>query len=76
MLYNFQEHKPKSILKKKQGSTDDELDVDRPKSILKSRRSEDTLSPSLRSRRSEESVSPFSEPLASLENDRYYFVKD
>ena len=38
------ESRPKSILKKKSGSTDDELD-DRPKSILKSRRSEESLSP-------------------------------
>lgn len=37
--------KPKSILKKKPGSTDDELE-DQPKSILKSRRSEESLSPS------------------------------
>ena len=36
--------KPKSILKKKPGSTDDELE-DQPKSILKSRRSEESLSP-------------------------------
>ena len=40
------ESRPKSILKKKPGSTDDELDDrDRPKSILKSRRSEESLSP-------------------------------
>ena len=38
------ESRPKSILKKKSGSTDDELD-ERPKSILKSRRSEESLSP-------------------------------
>ena len=38
------ETRPKSILKKKSGSTDDELD-ERPKSILKSRRSEESLSP-------------------------------
>ena len=38
------EARPKSILKKKSGSTDDELD-ERPKSILKSRRSEESLSP-------------------------------
>ena len=42
---DWETSRPKSILKKKSGSTDDELD-ERPKSILKSRRSEESLSPS------------------------------
>ena len=68
----WMEPKPKSILKKKQWSTDDELDdrSDRPKSILKSRRSEESISPSLKSRRSEESISPVSEPLGAQEHSR------
>ena len=41
---DWETSRPKSILKKKSGSTDDELD-ERPKSILKSRRSEESLSP-------------------------------
>jgi hypothetical protein len=42
------EPRPKSILKKRQGSTDDELEDSRPKSILKSRLSPPP--PSLKSR--------------------------